>query len=205
MIGREDFPNYISSSTNINVTGPGVWTSYATASPIFTLPPRTGAVVPATDFGMYYLAVASTAAPATVTRSSTDTIQIGGSTQTSFILNPGESVLLTYNGLSWTPIVGAGTSAKYERIATVTGATQILDRSASMWVYVGSAASTWTLPAIVNNAGLSYVIKNRGSADITVQRAGSDQLYSSSAVTTVTIATGSSLRIVNDGMFWLTL
>lgn len=205
MIGRDDFPNYISAGSNINVTGPGVWTTYATSPPIFVLPPKTGTVVPATDLGMYYLAVASAAAPATVTRSGTDTIQIGGSTQTSFILNPGESVLLTYNGLSWMPIVGAGTSAKYERIATITGATQTLDRSASVWVYTGSATSTWTLPTIANNAGLTYSIKNRGSADIILQRAGSDQLYSTSTVTTVTITAGNSLRVVNDGVFWLTL
>ena len=68
--------------------------------------------------------------------------------------------------------------------------------------FTGSSPQTWTLPAISGNSGLTLTVKNEGSATLTVQRAGSDQLYTSSAVTSVTIAAGASYTFQNNSSYW---
>lgn len=70
------------------------------------------------------------------------------------------------------------------------------------YVFTGTTA-TGTLPVVAGNTGVSFTIANRGSGNLTIQRAGSDQLYTSSAVTSITVAAGSSVRIVNDGTYWV--
>lgn len=78
-----------------------------------------------------------------------------------------------------------------------------IDKTASWWIFTGSSATTWTLPALSGNTDLNYVIYNRGTASITLQRAGADNLYSSGVVTSVTVAANSSVIVSNDGTYWL--
>lgn len=199
---KDDFPRYTSSSVNVNVTGPGTWFIHSSsASATVTLPPKSS--IPSTDYPVYKIVATSGAAPVIITRASSDTINLGGSTSvTNFTIGPGESVEMIHNGLNWVPVSGSQTPAVYRKFKVVSGTTQTLDRSASMWSFTGSAASTWTLPALNLNTGLEYIIKNKGSADITLQRAGADNLYTTAAVTSITITAGGSARIINDGAHW---
>lgn len=204
-LNRNDFPVYPTSATNVNITGPGTWVLYAPAAGIATLP-SSNSIAVTQDLPIYRIAVAPQSGPVTITRSNTDTIAMGGSTTaTSFVLAPGESVDMIFNGLTWIALFGATAPVSFRRVKAVSAATQTLDRSASMWSFTGSAATTWTLPALAGNSGLEYLIKNKGSADITLQRAGADNLYATAVVTSITVAAGSSARIVNDGTHWSVL
>lgn len=72
------------------------------------------------------------------------------------------------------------------------------------YVFTGTT-DTWTLPALAGNTGVRYWIKNRGSGNLTIARAGSDELYDTAARTSITIAAGQGCYIENDGSYWLVL
>lgn len=91
----------------------------------------------------------------------------------------------------------------YRKTATNSGAITINPYYA-VNVFTGSTA-TWTLPAIAGNPGMEVIIKNRGSGNLTVQRAGTDQIYNTSLVTSITIAAGAAARLINDETYWLVL
>lgn len=69
------------------------------------------------------------------------------------------------------------------------------------YVFNGST-TTWTLPALGSNLRTVYYIKNAGSGNITLNRAGSDNIYSTSSVTSYTIGAGTSIRLVGGITFW---
>jgi hypothetical protein len=200
---KNDLPVWVITDTDAQVTkvgrwvyagtsGPGNW-SIAPASPS----PRS------TDAAWYWISVRGTAAPLTLTRSNADVFTFAGGNQTSLTLQPGQSVLLVPAGSNvwevhgWTPSLA-------QVVNVSSAATLTLARDASVYVNTG-AATTWTLPALANNTGLTYRIKNRGTGAITLQRAGTDQLYDTAAVTSITIAAGASVTIINDGSYWLSL
>lgn len=83
-------------------------------------------------------------------------------------------------------------------------ATLLLLNTKEFYVFTGTT-STWTLPAISGNTGIKYWIKNRGSGNLTLQRAGSDNLYDTTTQTSITISAGQSAYIYNDGTYWLVL
>lgn len=69
--------------------------------------------------------------------------------------------------------------------------------------YVASGTTTtWTLPDLATTVGRVYFIKNRGSGALTLQRAGSDNLYDTSVVTSISIPAGEARIIGNDGTYW---
>lgn len=92
----------------------------------------------------------------------------------------------------------------YTLAVAVSSAAQTLTATPKLNVFTGSSAVTWTLPAVAGNTGRFIRIKNRGSATLTISRAGSDQIYSTAANTTVTVAAGVALLLINDGTYWLT-
>jgi hypothetical protein len=94
-------------------------------------------------------------------------------------------------------------AGKQSRSVLAASTTQTLTVGNAANVFTGGSATTWTLPPIAGTKGSEIFIKNRGSATLTVQRAGADQIYSTSAVTSVTVAAGASLRPINDGAFWV--
>ncbi|MHA4848751.1 hypothetical protein L1080_004285 [Rhodococcus sp. MSC1_016] len=204
VLKRADFPTYL-NSTSVEISGAGTYFCASATSQTVTLPKRVPTVSPE-DIAIYRIVALSSASPVTITRSSSDVFNLGGiATVTSFILNPGESVDIMNNGLTWVAIFSSPPPAVYRKVKSVSGTTQTLDRSASMWSFTGSAATVWTLPALANNTGLEFSIKNKGSADITLQRAGADNLYTTAAVTSITITAGNSARVVNDGAHWVVL
>jgi hypothetical protein len=88
---------------------------------------------------------------------------------------------------------------------TSSASTLTLNNSDSTYVYTGTTTATWTLPAVSGNTGMQLFLYNRGSATVTVQRAGTDNLYDGTlgSVTSVTMAAGTSLQLYDDGTFWL--
>jgi len=91
------------------------------------------------------------------------------------------------------------------KTSVVSGTTQTLDATATTWVFTGAVATTWTLPAVTGNTDTTYFIKNRGSATITLTRAGSDNIYTTTTVTTLTINPGEGYTVINDGTYWIIL
>lgn len=108
---------------------------------------------------------------------------------------------------SGTGVVLFGTNgtliAPHFKTSVQTGTTLTLDQTATYWVFSGTTATVWTLPAITGNTDLIYFIKNRGTATITLQRAGSDNLYTTTSVTSIVINQGEGYIVTNDGSFWL--
>lgn len=70
------------------------------------------------------------------------------------------------------------------------------------WNVFTGTTTTWTLPAVSGNSGFAYFIKNRGSGAITLQRGGSDNLFTTTTVTSITINAGSSAIIYDDATYW---
>jgi hypothetical protein len=61
------------------------------------------------------------------------------------------------------------------------------------------------LPALSSSARRVYFIKNAGAGILTVSRAGSDQIYSTIAVSTITLAAGASATLYGGPSFWYQL
>lgn len=89
------------------------------------------------------------------------------------------------------------------RTITTNNATENLIGTRSDWVFTGTIA-TWTLGALTGSTDIKYYIKNRGSGTLTINsNAGGNDIYTTLAVSTTTIAPGGSIILVSDGTFWL--
>lgn len=89
------------------------------------------------------------------------------------------------------------------RYVNISGdATLTLTTARNFYSFNGTTA-TWTLPAV--SAGTFRIqLFNRGSGTLTVQRAGSDQIYRAGAtVTSFALQPGQSADLTCDGTFWL--
>lgn len=108
-------------------------------------------------------------------------------------------------GTNITVTNGAGTIALTrgdDNTPTVSSA-GTLGLSTSGWYVFSGTTSTWTLPAIAGNTGKTYHIKNRGSGNITLNtNAGGNEIYSTSAVNTLTILPGEAYILNNDGTYF---
>lgn len=71
-----------------------------------------------------------------------------------------------------------------------------------VYVFTGSGAKAWTLPDLVRETEISYFIKNRGSATVTLTRAGTDEIWDTAAANTLAIAAGQSYLVTSDGTYW---
>lgn len=95
-------------------------------------------------------------------------------------------------------------SFAYNSIATKTGSYGVTLNDGCV-IYTGGAGSTFTLPtaATVSGAkGLVLKIKNSGSSTLAVATFGSETIFTTSAVTSITVNIGSSLELVSDGTNW---
>lgn len=88
-------------------------------------------------------------------------------------------------------------------IATVTSSAGTLTLgNAHAYVFSGTT-TTWTLPAVSGTTGTIYYIKNRGSGAITINAAAAaNEIYTTSAVNTTSVAAGSAIILLSDGSFW---
>jgi len=199
---KNDLPVWVTTDTDAHVSKAGRWVYAGTSAGAWTVAP----VSPSprsNDAAWYWISVRGTAAPLTLNRSNADTFAAAGGSLTSIVIQPGQSVLLVASGANVWDVHGWAPS-RTQSVNLSSAATLTLARDAAVYVNTGAAA-TWTLPALANNTGLTYRIKNRGTGAITLQRAGSDQLYDTAAVTSISIAAGASATIINDGTYWLSL
>ena len=84
---------------------------------------------------------------------------------------------------------------------TVSAAGTLTIAEPGLHVFSGSTA-TWTLPPVAASAGWLIFLKNRGSGALTIQRAGADQIYANTPVSSIAIAAGASGWLINDGSYW---
>lgn len=203
MLTKTDLPTFLLSDTDVHVSKTGVW-AYAGSSPgSWTIPPATPSPR-ATDSQTYFIKVRATAGPLTINRSNADFFAYGAAPVVSITLQPGQSVMLTPGGPNMWDVSFLSPTV-VTPLVTTSATTLALDRGAVLHVYSGGAASTWTLPALANNTGLTYRIKNRGAGTVTLQRAGTDQLYDTAAVNSISVGPGASATVINDGTYWLVL
>ena len=73
--------------------------------------------------------------------------------------------------------------------------------SKSFYVNTGGNV-TWTLPTIASSLGKVYFIKNRGSGTITLIPSGSDSIFFTSAVSSLSISPGEAYIVASDGSSW---
>jgi hypothetical protein len=85
----------------------------------------------------------------------------------------------------------------------VSSATSLTLSAGVDYVKTTSSTGTWTMPAVAGNKDRTVTIDNRGSTTLTVQRAGSDNLYTTTTTTSTTIAAGSSTTFKCDGTYWI--
>ena len=73
------------------------------------------------------------------------------------------------------------------------------------YVFTGTT-TTWTLPAVnasVTGRANAIIIKNRGTGNITLNtNGGSNVLFTSSLVNTLTISVGDSVTLISDGTYF---
>ncbi len=100
--------------------------------------------------------------------------------------------------------VGGNTVVNYVGVqfsyTTSSAASLTMSAAYNVYSFTGTTA-TWTLPA-VGNTGMVVWIKNRGSGTLTVQRASSENIYTTSSVTSFTVAAGASATLFSDGTYW---
>lgn len=68
------------------------------------------------------------------------------------------------------------------------------------WISTNTATATWTLPDISSSSfnGVVYWIKNEGTNNLIINAAAGDDIYTTSAVTTVTLLPGESIQIQSN-------
>ncbi len=89
------------------------------------------------------------------------------------------------------------TSSSTSLTLTVTG--QFL----KSYYYTSASNGTWTMPAI-GTTGQIIKIKNKGTGELVIQRAGSDQIFTDSLVNSIILLTGDSIELQDDGTNWST-
>jgi hypothetical protein len=85
---------------------------------------------------------------------------------------------------------------------TVYGDTLTLTKG-GVYIATITGIKTWTLPSISKSEHRFFFIKNRGSAELTVARAGADEIYTTSAVTSVAVAAGVNILLINDKTYFV--
>lgn len=115
-----------------------------------------------------------------------------------------EAGTIEYNGTKFFNTNSTAVRGTFLDIRTlVSGAgTLSLNTTYTHYVFTGTT-TTWTLDPITGNTNTSIFIKNRGSGAITLNtNAGASEIYSTSAVATISIAAGSAIILINDGTYW---
>jgi len=100
----------------------------------------------------------------------------------------------TLTGLSGGQIL---TTASKTASYTLTTSDQFISFSGS------TASQSLTLPAVAGTTGRIYQIKNRASVTVNVvTTAAANEIFTTAAANTVTLAVGDSAQFISDGTFW---
>lgn len=105
---------------------------------------------------------------------------------------------------------GAGVAALLGNITAEiveTSSTSLTLGAAYTYVSTNAGAATWTLPVIGTNVplGTIYNIKNAGTNNVTLNRGGSDTIYTSSSQTSITILPGENYCLQAGTGVWYIL
>jgi hypothetical protein len=98
------------------------------------------------------------------------------------------------NGTTWSGIIG-GSSAPVGNTTIGTG-------TSVQWIYTDATPSVYTLPDAATNSNRSIFFKNRGSSTLTIQRAGTDNIYDNSLVTSIVLNPGESRLLMSAFNIW---
>jgi hypothetical protein len=194
-----DVEKFQITDTDAHVTKAGIWVYAGTSAGSWTIQPI--AASPRADAQVFDIVVRDTAGPLTISRSGGDFFFFGTLSPASITVLPGQTARLSpASANGWQ--VSYLSPAPRKRITVQAGATYAITPDYEVIVATGTTA-TWTLPALAGLSGVQFVIKNRGSGDLTVQRAGADQIYDTAAVSSITVAAGAKAKLINDGTYWL--
>lgn len=75
-----------------------------------------------------------------------------------------------------------------------------MDGTAIQWTFTGTLPSTYTLPTFSASQHLNrmYFIKNAGTANLTISRSGTDNIYTTATVASFVLAPGESVIVSNS-------
>lgn len=69
--------------------------------------------------------------------------------------------------------------------------------------FTGSSAITWTLPLLTYfQRTIPFTVKNVGTATLTINAGGSDHIFTTSSVTSITVAAGASVKLYPGPTYW---
>lgn len=125
------------------------------------------------------------------------TVTDGSGNSMTYFRNSTSYTLQTENGTAWRVI---GTSGDVTTVIESAAGTLSLGGN-SYYVFNGTT-STWTLPSLAGNQGRVYRLKNAGSGNLTIAVSGSDNIWDTSSVTTLTVTPGQAVVIVGGASFW---
>lgn len=75
--------------------------------------------------------------------------------------------------------------------------------TSGFYIFTGLAGTTWTLPVVGDNVGVTYYIKNRGEGAITLEsNGGGSDIFDLAASNNFIINQGEGVTIINDGTYW---
>lgn len=170
----------------------GAWTS-GTAGAL-TLPSFSSVPI-----GSSFYFVAASAAVTIAPSGADEIIQPGNVSTGTLSLSVGDDVLITRVGGNWAITGGSLRRGNYRDAMTLGGSVTLTAQDAGKcFVYGDTAAITITLPTIAATPiGSAFDFINTSTANVTVQRAGSDQIDSGpTSVTSIVIPPNQSLRLV---------
>jgi hypothetical protein len=89
------------------------------------------------------------------------------------------------------------------RLEAVSADTNIgINKNWHTWSFTGSAERVWTLPsATPENYYYNYFVKNRGSANLTIE----GTIYTNSAVSSIVLVPGEGVILTCDGTYWIVI
>lgn len=112
----------------------------------------------------------------------------------------------TFDSLYWTNDAGirvALNRVTSETISVATSSAGTLTLANTRCYIFNGTTTTWTLPAVSGTTGTLYYIKNIGSGSITLNAdSGNNEIYSTSAVNTITITAGSAIILISNGTYF---
>ena len=68
-----------------------------------------------------------------------------------------------------------------------------------------TSGTTVTLPTAVGNQGITYVIKNTSGGTVTLATTSNQTIFTSSAVTSITLQSGDSYTVQSNGTNWIAI
>ena len=134
----------------------------------------------------------------------------GGLSHGIFVFNPsnwlmdpvtfGEGIFYDYANLSlkvdFTKTLKLG-------VDLVSANKTLISTDKSSQVFKGLSAETWELPLLsATSDGKIFIIKNRGSNDLTIETQGSDEIYETTNLSFTVINAGNWAIFIKSGEYW---